>query len=85
MGAHSLAIKDMAGLLKPYVAFELVSRLKDELEIPIHMHCHATTGMSVATGVKAIEAGLDNIDTSISSMSMTYGHTPTETLISILD
>jgi len=85
MGAHSLAIKDMAGLLKPYVAFELVSRLKDELEIPIHMHCHATTGMSVATGVKAIEAGLDNIDTSISSMSMTYGHTPTETLIGILD
>ena len=85
MGAHSLAIKDMAGLLKPYVAFELVSRLKDELEIPVHMHCHATTGMSVATGVKAIEAGLDNIDTSISSMSMTYGHTPTETLISILD
>ena len=85
MGAHSLAIKDMAGLLKPYVAFELVSRLKDELEIPVHMHCHATTGMSVATGVKAIEAGLDNIDTSISSMSMTYCHTPTETLISILD
>ncbi len=85
MGANSLAIKDMAGLLKPYVAFELVSRLKEELEIPIHMHCHATTGMSVATGVKAIEAGLDNIDTSISSMSMTYGHTPTETLISILD
>ena len=85
MGAHSLAIKDMAGLLKPYVAFELVTRLKEELEIPIHMHCHATTGMSVATGVKAIEAGLDNIDTSISSMSMTYGHTPTETLISILD
>ena len=85
MGVHSLAIKDMAGLLKPYVAYELVSRLKEELEIPIHMHCHATTGMSVATGVKAIEAGLDNIDTSISSMSMTYGHTPTETLISILD
>ena len=85
MGAHSIAIKDMAGLLKPYVAFELVSKLKDELEIPIHMHCHATTGMSVATGVKAIEAGLDNIDTSISSMSMTYGHTPTETLIGILD
>ena len=85
MGAHSLAIKDMAGLLKPYVAFELVSKLKDELEIPIHLHCHATTGFSVATGVKAIEAGLDVIDTSISSMSMTYGHTPTETMISILD
>jgi oxaloacetate decarboxylase alpha subunit len=85
MGAHSLAIKDMAGLLKPYVAFELVSKLKETLEIPIHMHCHATTGMSVATGIKAIEAGLDNIDTSISSMSMTYGHSPTETMISILD
>ncbi len=85
MGAHSLAIKDMAGLLKPYIAFELVSRLKEELEIPVHLHCHATTGFSVATGVKAIEAGLDVIDTSISSMSMTYGHTPTETLISILD
>ena len=75
----------MAGLLKPYVAFELVSKLKEELEIPIHLHCHATTGFSVATGVKAIEAGLDVIDTSISSMSMTYGHTPTETMISILD
>ena len=61
MGAHSLAIKDMAGLLKPYVAFELVSKLKESLEIPIHLHCHATTGMSVATGIKAIEAGLDNI------------------------
>ena len=85
MGAHSLAIKDMAGLLKPYVAFELVSKLKESLEIPIHLHCHATTGMSVATGIKAIEAGLDNIDTSISSMSMTYGHSPTETMISILD
>ena len=85
MGAHSLAIKDMAGLLKPYVAFELVSKLKETLEIPIHLHCHATTGMSVATGIKAIEAGLDNIDTSISSMSMTYGHSPTETIISILD
>ena len=85
MGAHSLAIKDMAGLLKPYIAFELVSKLKEALEIPIHMHCHATTGMSVATGIKAIEAGLDNIDTSISSMSMTYGHSPTETMISILD
>ena len=85
MVAHSLAIKDMAGLLKPYVAFELVSKLKESLEIPIHLHCHATTGMSVATGIKAIEAGLDNIDTSISSMSMTYGHSPTETIISILD
>ncbi|MGB1191402.1 MAG: pyruvate carboxylase subunit B, partial [Pseudomonadales bacterium] len=84
MGADSIAIKDMAGLLKPYVAFELVSRLKKELNIPIHMQCHATTGMSTATALKAIEAGIDNIDTSISSMSMTYGHSPTESVVAIL-
>ena len=84
MGAHSLCIKDMAGLLKPYVAFELVSRLKAALDIPIHMQCHATTGMSTATYVKSIEAGIDNVDTSISSMSMTYGHSATESLVAIL-
>ena len=85
MGAHSLCIKDMAGLLKPYVAFELVSRLKATLDIPIHMQCHATTGMSTATYVKSIEAGIDNVDTSISSMSMTYGHSATESLVAILE
>lgn len=85
MGAHSVCIKDMAGLLKPYVAFELVSRLKESLEIPIHLHCHATTGLSTATYLKAIEAGIDNVDTAVSSMSMTYGHSPTETLVAILD
>ncbi len=85
MGAHSICIKDMAGLLRPYVAFELVSRLKESLEIPVHMQCHATTGLSTATNVKAAEAGIDNIDTSISSMSMTYGHSPTESLVAILE
>ena len=85
MGAHSICIKDMAGLLRPYVAFELVSRLKEAVDIPVHLHCHATTGLAIATCVKAAEAGVDNIDTAISSMSMTYGHTPTETLVSILD
>ncbi|MCZ6869787.1 MAG: sodium-extruding oxaloacetate decarboxylase subunit alpha [Gammaproteobacteria bacterium] len=85
MGAHSVCIKDMAGLLKPYVAFELVSRLKESLEIPIHLHCHATTGLSTATYLKAIEAGIDNVDTAVSSMSMTYGHSPTETLVAILE
>ncbi len=85
MGADSIAIKDMAGLLKPYVAYELVSRLKNELSIPIHMQCHATTGLSTATALKAIEAGIDNIDTSISSMSMTYGHSPTESVVAILE
>jgi len=85
MGAHSLCIKDMAGLLKPYVAFELVSRLKREINLPIHLHCHATTGFSVPTLVKAIEADIDNVDTAISSMSMTYGHTPTETINAIFE
>jgi oxaloacetate decarboxylase alpha subunit len=85
MGAHSICIKDMAGLLNPYVAFELVSRLKAAVEIPIHMQCHATTGMSTAAYIKAAEAGIDNVDAAISSMSMTYGHSPTETLVAILD
>ena len=85
MGAHSICIKDMAGLLKPYVAFELVTRLKSATSVPIHMQCHATTGMSTATYLKAIEAGIDNVDTAISSMSMTYGHSATESLVAILD
>ncbi len=85
MGADSIAIKDMAGILKPYVAFDLVSRLKKELDIPIHMQCHATTGMSTATALKAAEAGIDNVDTAISSMSMTYGHSPTEAVVAILE
>lgn len=85
MGAHSVCIKDMAGLLRPYVAYELVSKLKSALDIPVHMQCHATTGLSTATCLKAAEAGIDNIDTSISSMSMTYGHSPTESLVAILE
>lgn len=85
MGADSLCIKDMAGLLRPYVAYDLVSKLKESLSIPIHMQCHATTGLSTATYLKAIEAGIDNVDTAISSMSMTYGHSPTETLVAILE
>ena len=84
-GADSVAIKDMAGLLKPNAAFELVSNLKENISVPIHMQTHATTGFSTATNMKAIEAGIDNIDTSISSMSMTYGHTATETIVSMFD
>ena len=83
MGAHSLCIKDMAGLLKPYAAFELVSELKQAIDIPIHMQSHATTGLSTATILKCVEAGIDNVDTAISSMSMTYGHSPTESIVSI--
>ena len=85
MGAHSICIKDMAGLLRPYTAYELVSRLKAAVDIPIHMQCHATTGLSTATCVKAAEAGIDNIDTAVSSMSMTYGHSPTEALVAIME
>jgi oxaloacetate decarboxylase alpha subunit len=84
MGADSIAIKDMAGLLTPYVAFELITSLKKAVSVPIHMHCHATTGLSTATYLKAIEAGIDNVDTAISSMSMTYGHSATESLVAIL-
>jgi oxaloacetate decarboxylase (Na+ extruding) subunit alpha len=85
MGVHSICIKDMAGLLKPYVCEELVSRLKETIEVPIAMHCHATTGLSTATYQKAIDAGIDILDTSISSMSMTYGHTATETVVAIVE
>lgn len=85
MGADSIAIKDMAGLLRPYDAYELVSGLKKTVEIPIHMQCHATTGMSTATYLKSIEAGIDNVDTAISSMSMTYGHSPTESIVASLE
>ena len=84
MDADSICIKDMAGLLTPYTGFELVSRLKKATNIPIHIQCHATTGMSTATYLKCIEAGIDNVDTAISSMSMTYGHSPTEALVAIL-
>ena len=85
MGAHSLCIKDMAGLLKPYDAAELIGRLKETVSLPIALHCHATTGLSVATHMKAIDADIDVIDTAISSMSMTYGHSPTETIVSIVE
>lgn len=85
MGCNSICIKDMAGLLKPYVAFELVSRLKENISVPLALHSHATTGMSTATIVKACEAGVDMVDSSISSMAMTYGHSATESLVAILD
>ena len=84
MGCHSICIKDMAGLLRPYVAEELVTRLKATCAIPIAMQCHATTGLSTAAIVKAAEAGIDMVDTAISSMSMTYGHSPTESVVAIM-
>jgi len=85
LGAHSICIKDMAGLLKPYVAEELITRLKETVSPPIALHAHATTGLSTATITKAAEAGVDMVDAAISSMSMTTGHSATESVVSILE
>ncbi len=82
-GADSLCVKDMAGLLKPYDAYELVKAIKAKVDIPVQIHTHATTGMSVATLVKAAEAGADALDTVISSMAMGTSHSPTETMVEI--
>ncbi|MBY7795675.1 sodium-extruding oxaloacetate decarboxylase subunit alpha [Vibrio fluvialis] len=84
LGCHSLCIKDMSGLLKPYEAEELIRRIKASCSVPLALHCHATTGLSTATAIKAVEAGIDILDTAISSMSQTYGHTPTETVVAML-
>ena len=84
IGAKSLAIKDMAGLLRPNVGYDLIKKLKKNLKIPIHLHTHATTGLADATNLKAYEAGVDNIDTSISSFSNLYAHTATESFISMI-
>ena len=84
LGCHSICIKDMAGLLNPYTAFELVTRLKETVSVPIALHSHATTGMSTTTLTKAAEAGVDMVDTAISSMSMTYGHSATESMVAIM-
>ena len=83
MGADSLCLKDMAALLSPYAAYELIKAIRKAIDLPIHVHTHATTGMSVATLLKAAEAGAEIIDTSISSMSMGPGHSPTETMVEI--
>jgi len=85
MGAHSICIKDMSGLLRPYDAEEMVTKIKAAVDVPLALHCHATTGLSIATQTKAIEAGVDMIDTSISSMSQTYGHTATESIVAMLE
>lgn len=83
-GADSICIKDMSGLLKPYDAYELVTAIKKAVDLPIEIHSHATTGLSVATELKAVEAGADILDTAISSMSMGTSHSPTETVVEML-
>lgn len=84
IGVDSIAVKDMAGLLKPYVAYDLVKRIKEHTGLPVHMQSHSTTGMATVTLIKAIEAGIDNVDTSISAFSETYGHPPTESVVAML-
>ncbi|GGO84767.1 oxaloacetate decarboxylase [Marinobacterium nitratireducens] len=84
MGAESICIKDMSGILTPYDAFDLVSRLKSQTDLEVQLQSHATSGLADMTLLKAIEAGIDRVDTSISSMSMTYGHTATETVVAAL-
>ena len=83
-GADSICIKDMSGLLRPYDAYELVKAIKAKVDIPVQIHTHATTGMSVATLVKAAEAGADVLDTVISSMSMTTSHVDTDVSVSVV-
>ncbi|MCP4596061.1 sodium-extruding oxaloacetate decarboxylase subunit alpha [Neptuniibacter sp.] len=84
MGADSIAIKDMSGILTPYDAFDLVSRLKAQTDLEVQLHAHATSGLSDMTILKSVEAGIDRVDTAISSMSMTYGHTSTESVVAAL-
>ncbi len=83
-GADSICIKDMSGLLKPYEAYDLVKKIKKACDLPVEIHSHATTGLSVASLLKSIEAGADIVDTAISSMSMGTSHSPTETIVEML-
>jgi oxaloacetate decarboxylase alpha subunit len=82
-GADSLCIKDMSGLLKPYEGYNLVKAIKKVTDLPVEIHTHATTGMSVATLTKCAEAGAEILDTTISSLAMGTSHSPTETMVEI--
>ena len=84
MGAHSICIKDMAGLLKPYDAYELVKLIKEEVKIPVQLHTHYTSGLASMTILKAIEAGVDIVDTAISPFAMGTSQPPTEALVATL-
>ena len=86
MGAESLALKDMAALLQPQPAYDIVKAIKDTYgDIQINVHCHSTTGVTLVSLMKAIEAGADVVDTAISSMSLGPGHNPTESLVAMLE
>ncbi len=84
MGANSICIKDMSGLLKPYEAYQLVKTIKNSVSVPVHLHTHYTAGLASMTLLKAIEAGVDGVDTAISPLAMGTSHTPTESLVATL-
>ncbi len=84
MGSDSLCIKDMAGMIAPYAAYELVSELKTQIGLPVQFHTHYTSGMAMAAALKAAEAGVDVIDTAISALSGLTSQPPTESLVSSL-
>ena len=84
MGANSICIKDMSGLLKPYEAYQLIKTIKNNVSIPVHLHTHYTAGLGSMTLLKAIEAGVDGVDTAISPLAMGTSHTPTESLVATL-
>jgi pyruvate/oxaloacetate carboxyltransferase len=84
LGADSICIKDMAGLITPYVAYELVARLKADVGLPVHLHSHSTSGMATAALLKAIEAGVDIVDSAISALSGMTSHPPTESIVATL-
>ena len=84
IGIDSLVIKDMSGILNPMAAADLVREIKKRFDIELHLHCHSTTGMAEMALLKAVEAGVDGIDTAISSMSGTYGHPATESMVATL-
>ena len=84
IGIDSLVIKDMSGILNPMAAADLVREIKKRFDVELHLHCHSTTGMAEMALLKAIEAGVDGIDTAISSMSGTYGHPATESMVATL-
>lgn len=84
IGIDSLVIKDMSGILNPMAAADLVREIKKCFDVELHLHCHSTTGMAEMALLKAVEAGVDGIDTAISSMSGTYGHPATESLVATL-
>jgi oxaloacetate decarboxylase alpha subunit len=84
MGSDTICVKDMAGLLAPEVAYELIGEIKSKVKVPIHLHSHCTSGFANMTYLVAIDAGVDILDCSISTLSQGTSHPPTETIVAML-